>query len=104
MATLSIEKYISFPKEQLKEYLELEHSVEVLPYSLDLWVVDATNKTITIRESHSLVDGQVIIQLFEMSWLELVENFLASYDPNITVDDIKSISQNEVASSITVGY
>lgn len=104
MATLSVEKYISFPKEHLKEYLELEHSVEVQPFALDLWSIDLVAKTFIIRESSNLVDGQVIIQSFEMTFLELVENFLSSYDPNITVDDIKGISQNSVASSITVEY
>lgn len=104
MATLSVDKYISFPKEHLKEYLELEYSVEVQPFALDLWSIDPVAKTFIIRESSNLVDGQVVIQNFEMTYLELIENFLSSYDPNVTVDDIKSIGQNSVASSITVGY
>jgi hypothetical protein len=104
MANLITDKYISFPKEELKEYLDLEYSVGVTPFALNINSVDYTAKTFTVTESIALSDGQVTVQTFELSFQELIDNFLLTHDPNIVVANIKSIGQNSVVSSITVGY
>lgn len=104
MPIVSVEKYLTFPKEQLKEYLELDEPVTAEYYQLHIEKIDFTLKTFDVIEVLPSQFDPHQVKRFTLTFTELVDNFLINLDPNIKVTEIKTIGQNGASSSIVVGY
>jgi hypothetical protein len=104
MASETTTHFISFPKQELIDYLELDHDTGFTPGEMYILSDDNELKVISVRQDADTSEETGSTNQYEVSYLELLDNILLAYDPDLQVPDILKVTDSSDFSKITVEY
>jgi len=109
MTTKKTTTYLSFPKEELKDLIEQDHSIDIFSHYLfiESFTLDEQspgNSEIVIGENKKLEGGTDEVNTYTVLLSDLLTNILLAYNPDLTVGDILGVTDSVDQSKITVRY